>query len=65
MGCGGLLPLSARRLAGALGAGSKLPARKAGVSSRTPNRHDFNGTLLARAEARVVTHHGVARLPCP
>ena len=31
--CGSLLPLSARLLAGALGAGSKLPAEKAGASS--------------------------------
>ncbi|MGO8788265.1 MAG: hypothetical protein ACLQVL_12905 [Terriglobia bacterium] len=34
--CGSLLPLSARLLAGALWAGTKLPAQKAGASSRTP-----------------------------
>ncbi|MGO8791431.1 MAG: hypothetical protein ACLQVL_29135 [Terriglobia bacterium] len=46
--CGSLLPLSARLLAGALWAGSKLPARKAGASSRTsrtPYRRDFDLTL--------------------
>ena len=43
--CGSLLPLSARLLAGALGAGSKLPAEKAGASSRTPYRRDFDVAL--------------------
>ena len=45
MECGSLLPLSARLLAGALWAGSKLPAQKAGASSRTPYRRDFDVTL--------------------
>ena len=43
--CGSLLPLSARLLAGALWAGSKLPAQKAGASSRTPYRRDFDVAL--------------------
>ena len=43
--CGSLLPLSARLLAGALSAGSKLPAEKAGASSRTPYRRDFDVAL--------------------
>ena len=43
--CGSLLPLSARLLAGALWAGSKQPAQKAGASSRTPYRHDFDVPL--------------------
>ena len=43
--CGSLLPLSARLLAGALEAGSKLPAQKAGASSRTPFRRDFDVAL--------------------
>ncbi len=47
MECGSSLPLSARLLTGALWAGSKLPAQKAGASSRTPYRHDFDGTLSA------------------
>jgi len=42
MECGSLLPLSARLVAGALGAGSNLPAQKAGASSRTPQRRDFD-----------------------
>ncbi len=45
MECGCLLPLSARLLAGALWAGSKLPAQKARASSRTPYRHDFDVPL--------------------
>ena len=66
MECGSLLPLSARLLAGALGAGSKLPAQKAGASSRTPNRHDFDGTLrqrsprLDRFGARQAPYNGIA-----
>ena len=44
MECGSSLPLSARLLAGALWAGSKLPAQKAGASSRTPYRDDFDVT---------------------
>ena len=52
MECGSSLPLSARLLAGALWAGSKLPAQKAGASSRTPYRHDFDVTLNG-ASARV------------
>ena len=43
--CGSLLPLSARLLAGALWAGGKLPAQKAGASSRTPYRDDFDVPL--------------------
>ena len=43
--CGSLLPLSASLLAGALWAGSKLPAQKAGASSRTPYRRDFDVPL--------------------
>ena len=46
--CGSLLPLSARLLAGALWAGSKLPAEKAGASSRTPYRRDFDVALPFR-----------------
>jgi hypothetical protein len=46
MECGSSLPLSARLLAGALWAGSKLPAQKAGASSRTPYRHDFHVPLV-------------------
>ena len=46
--CGSLLPLSARLLAGALSAGSKLPAQKAGASSRTPYRRDFDVALASK-----------------
>ena len=45
--CGSSLPLSARLLAGALRAGSKQPAQKAGASSRTPYRDDFDVTLIS------------------
>ncbi|PYV16603.1 MAG: hypothetical protein DMG21_11030 [Acidobacteria bacterium] len=40
--CGSLLPLWVRPLVGATWAGSLLPARKAGASSRTPYRSDFD-----------------------
>ena len=47
MECGSLLPLSGRLPAGALQAGTKIPAQnqKVGASSRTPYRLDFDVTL--------------------
>ncbi|MGO8786687.1 MAG: hypothetical protein ACLQVL_04795 [Terriglobia bacterium] len=48
--CGSSLPLSARLLAGALSAGSKLPAQKAGASSRTPYRDGFDAPLGGQRE---------------
>ena len=63
MECGSLLPLSACLLAGALGAGSKPPAQKAGASSRTPNRHDFDGTLLTFWEITLKDVGGGLALP--
>ena len=50
--CGSLLPLSARLLAGALSAGSKLPAQKAGASSRTPYRRDFDVAVISSPGVR-------------
>jgi hypothetical protein len=52
MECGGLLPLSARLLAGAPWAGSELPAMKAGASSCTPNLPDFGVAPRLRVAMR-------------
>ena len=59
--CGSLLPLSARLLGGALGAGSKLPAEKAGASSRTPNRRDFGVALTLGDRGTSKSHNGKIR----
>ena len=47
-----LLPLWPSLLAGVPPAGSKLPARKAGASSRTPHGCDFDATLGGAAGHR-------------
>ena len=56
--CGSLLPLSARLLAGALWAGSKLSAQKAGASSRTPNRRDFDVAVAFSPRGTSKSHNG-------